>query len=72
MPSWPRARISSGMQYAGPHSMTRDVYGDAVRLDPWFVTGLVEGEGCFWVSFAIRPRMRVGLQALPSFSVFPC
>jgi hypothetical protein len=57
------------MQHAGPHSRTRDVYGVAVRLDPWFVTGLVEGEGCFCVSFAVRPKMRVGLQALPSFSV---
>ena len=47
MPSWPSARISSGMQYAGRHSRNRDVYGDAVRLDPWFVTGLAEGEACF-------------------------
>jgi hypothetical protein len=69
VPSWPSARISSGMQYAGPHSRNRDVYGGAVRLDPWFVTGLAEGEGCFCVSFATRPKMRVGLQALPSFSL---
>lgn len=41
----------------------------AVRLDPWFVTGLAEGEGCFCVSFVIRSKMRVGLQALPSFSL---
>jgi LAGLIDADG DNA endonuclease family protein len=39
------------------------------RLDPWYVTGLVEGEGCFCVSFVIRPKMRVGVQALPSFSL---
>src|SRR5215207_4905745 len=57
------------MQYAGPHSRKRDVYGVPFRLDPWFVTGLTEGEGCFCVSFAIRPNMRVGLQALPSFSL---
>jgi hypothetical protein len=57
------------MQYAGPHSRNRDVYGVAVRLDPWFVTGLAEGEGCFCVSFAIRPRLRVGLEARPSFSL---
>jgi hypothetical protein len=69
VPSWPCARISCGMQHAGPHSRKRDVYGVAVRLDPWFVTGLVEGEGCFCVSFVIRPKMRVGLQALPSFSL---
>ena len=69
MPSWPRARISSGMQYAGPHSSTRDAYGVAVRLDPWLVTGLAEGEGCFCISFAIRPKLRVGLEARPSFSL---
>jgi hypothetical protein len=57
------------MQYAGPHSRKRDVYGVAVRLDPWFVTGLTEGEGCFCVSFAIRPKLRVGLEARPSFSL---
>jgi LAGLIDADG DNA endonuclease family protein len=57
------------MQYAGPHSRKRDVYGVAVRLDPWFVTGLAEGEGCFCVSFAIRPKLRVGLEARPSFSL---
>jgi hypothetical protein len=69
VPSWPRARIGSGMQHAGPHSRNRDVYGDAVRLDPWHVTGLAEGEGCFCVSFAIRPRLKVGLEARPSFSL---
>src|SRR5829696_8455707 len=57
------------MQHAGPHSRKRDVYGGAVRLDPWFVTGLAEGEGCFCVSFAIRPKLRVGLEARPSFSL---
>jgi hypothetical protein len=44
VPSWPSARISIGMQYAGPHSRNRDVYGVGIRLNPWFVTGLTEGE----------------------------
>ena len=38
-------------------------------MDPWFVTGLTDGEGCFCVSFAIRPRLKVGLEARPSFSL---
>jgi hypothetical protein len=38
-------------------------------LDPWFVTGLTEGEGCFCVSFAVREKLRVGLEARPSFSL---
>jgi LAGLIDADG endonuclease len=69
VPSWPRARICRGMQHAGPHSRNRDVYGEAVRLDPWYVTGLAEGEGCFCVSFAVRPTLKVGLEARPSFAL---
>ena len=57
------------MQHAGPHARTREAYGVRSRLDPWFVTGLAEGEGCFCVSFAIRPRLKVGLEARPSFSL---
>jgi hypothetical protein len=49
--------------------MKRDTYGASVRLDPWFVTGLTEGEGCFCVSIAIRPKMKMGLEARPSFSL---
>jgi LAGLIDADG endonuclease len=44
-------------------------YGRAVQLDPWYVTGLADGEGCFCVSLAIRPKMRVGLEVRPSFSL---
>ena len=47
----------------------RDTYGVARTLDPWFVTGLTEGEGCFCVSFAVRAKLKVGLEARPSFSL---
>lgn len=47
----------------------RDTYGVARALDPWFVTGLTEGEGCFCVSFAIRAKLKTGLEARPSFSL---
>ncbi len=40
-----------------------------VRLHPWYVTGLVEGEGTFMVSFNRRPKLRVGIETRPSFSV---
>jgi LAGLIDADG DNA endonuclease family protein len=43
-------------------------YGEQ-PLDPWFVTGLAEGEGCFCVSFALRAKLRIGLEARPSFSL---
>ncbi len=39
------------------------------RLHPWYVTGLVEGEGTFMVSFNRRPKLRVGIETRPSFSV---
>jgi hypothetical protein len=43
--------------------------GRAVPLDPWFVTGLTEGEGCFCISFAVRAKLRTGLEVRPSYSL---
>ena len=48
---------------------TRAAYGERVPLDPWFVSGLTEGEGCFCVSFALRSKLRTGLEVRPSFSL---
>jgi hypothetical protein len=45
-----------------------DIY-EAVALDPWFVTGLAEGEGCFCVSFALRAKLRMGIEVRPSFAL---
>ena len=39
------------------------------KMHPWYVTGLVEGEGCFSVSFNKRARLKVGIETRPSFSV---
>ena len=44
-------------------------YGVAVPLDPWYVTGLTEGEGCFCVSIAIRRKLKAGLEVRPSFAL---
>jgi hypothetical protein len=44
-------------------------YGARVSLDPWFVSGLTEGEGCFCVSLALRSKLRTGLEVRPSFSL---
>jgi hypothetical protein len=44
-------------------------YGNEVPLDPWFVTGLTEGEGCFCISFAVRAKLRTGLEVRPSYSL---
>ena len=38
-------------------------------LNPWFVSGLVEGEGCFNVSFSFRKKLKVGIETRPSFSI---
>jgi hypothetical protein len=38
-------------------------------LDPWYVTGLVEGEGCFCVNFTLRKKLKVGIETRPSFSI---
>ncbi len=39
------------------------------ELDPWYVTGLIEGEGCFHVSFNFRKRLKIGIETRPSFSI---
>ena len=41
----------------------------ANSLDPWFVTGLAEGEGCFTVSFTLRKKLKLGIETRPSFSI---
>jgi len=46
-----------------------DAYGEQYALEPWYVTGLTEGEGCSCVSFAVRAKLRTGLEARPSFSL---
>jgi hypothetical protein len=48
---------------------TRAAYGERVPLDPWFVSGLTEGEGCFCISFALLSKLRTGLEVRPSFSL---
>jgi hypothetical protein len=50
-------------------SMTRAVYEARVPLDPWFVSGLTEGEGCFCIALALRGKLRTGLEVRPSFSL---
>jgi hypothetical protein len=50
-------------------SKTRAAYEERVPLDPWFVSGLTEGEGCFCISLALRRKLRTGLEVRPSFSL---
>jgi hypothetical protein len=36
---------------------------------PSYLTGFVDGEGCFSVSFSLRSKMNHGIEVRPSFSV---
>jgi hypothetical protein len=38
-------------------------------LDPQWVTGFVDGEGCFHVSINKHPKMSIGWQVLPEFRI---
>ncbi len=40
-----------------------------MKLHPWYVTGIVEGEGSFVVSFNRRQKLTVGIETRPSFSL---
>ncbi len=38
-------------------------------LNPWYVTGLIEGEGCFCISISTHKSTRVGFEARLMFEV---
>ncbi len=40
-----------------------------MKLNPWYVTGLTEGEGCFTISFNYRAKLNVKIETRPSFSI---
>ena len=40
-----------------------------MKLDAEWVTGFVDGEGCYHVGIAKHPEMRAGVQVLPEFTV---
>ncbi|AAO89742.1 homing endonuclease [Coxiella burnetii CbuK_Q154] len=40
-----------------------------LHLEPWYVSGLTEGEGCFSISFNFRKKLKIGIETRPSFSI---
>ncbi len=40
-----------------------------MNLDPQWIVGFVDGEGCFFVGINRQPTMTVGFQVLPEFIV---
>ena len=60
----------------GEVHMTKDVQHVGSRLQQttskdfcWYVTGFVDGEGCFSISFSERKKMKTGIEVRPSFSI---
>jgi len=51
-------------RYYTPTSLVRDI-----RNIPEYITGYVDGEGCFTVTFNVREKARLGWELRPSFSV---
>src|SRR5207249_8338873 len=58
--SWGMANLRPG-QYAGSQMNLVDL--------PSYISGFVDGEGCFTVSIAPRPTLVVGWEVRPSLSV---
>ncbi len=40
-----------------------------MNLDPQWIVGFVDGEGCFFVGINPHPSLRMGVQVLPEFTV---
>jgi hypothetical protein len=40
-----------------------------MKLDPQWITGFVDGEGCFYVGINLHAEMTSGFQVLPEFTV---
>ena len=40
-----------------------------MKLDAQWITGFVDGEGCFFVGISKNPEMTAGYQVLPEFTV---
>lgn len=47
----------------------KDLNNKKVMIDPFWVSGFVDGGGCFCVSFNLRDRMCLGVEVKPSFSI---
>ena len=39
------------------------------NIKPWYISGLIEGEGSFSISFSFRKKLKIGIETRPSFSV---
>jgi len=54
----------SNVQHVGSH-----LHKPISKELSWYITGFVDGEGCFSISFTKREKMTTGLEIRPSFSL---
>ena len=60
----PQGRLTNG---ENPQRL--DVRDWLVNLDAAWITGFVDGEGCFHIGISKHPEMTLGYQVLPEFTV---
>jgi hypothetical protein len=61
-------RVTETIHGALPASKTATLQS-TVLLNPWFVTGITDGEGCFFLSIVKRNSNKTGWIVLPSFQI---
>src|SRR5437667_421694 len=63
----PQGRLATMPMVGEPSETLRS--GLVMKLDPGWVTGFVDGEGCFHVGINAHADMAAGYQVLPEFTV---
>ena len=66
-------RTQTGTKVKGPYYFKRGLHtlSKVVKplLDPWYITGFTDAEGCFSISIAISKKNKTGFQINPVFSI---
>jgi hypothetical protein len=58
----------ASMQHVGT-LQSKETMEDKLNLNPYWITGFTDGEGCFSVSFNRREKLRLKVEVRPSFSI---
>ena len=72
---WPWGPVSSKlMKVRGDYNITtqatyRLIHYSSFTLDPWFVTGFVDAEGCFMIGLTKSEQYRLGYQVTAIFKI---
>jgi hypothetical protein len=57
--------MKQDVQHVGSHLLKTS----STEFFSWYVTGFVDGEGCFSVSFTERAKLKTGIEVRPSFAI---